>query len=301
MFQIFRLLPFRRACAIMNYKPLCYTNVKEKIETMQKYFSVGEAAKLADMTSETLRYYDRIGLVKPEKKDEWTKYRYYTRQDIVLLHTVRALQQMDLSLQEIRRVLAYDDLEKIIEFLALAEKKADQKIAQIQQSKAKIQLAKVDYEQKRDRRKTGKERFVQTFPMRAILLSDTLEAPTLDTLWNYLGYFYKQVGAEKDRFAFEDQAGIYTGKDGSRMFAVCTRYAETEGLLYLPAGNYLCADCTEEDRERVWNALVETAKREYGIEPEFGLQMIVVSGILQWQYQLQLLVEEEKNFPPADA
>lgn len=269
---------------------------------MQKYFSVGEAAKLADMTGETLRYYDRIGLVKPGKKDAWTKYRYYTRQDIILLRTVRALQQMDLSLQEIRRVLAYDDLEKIIKFLTLAEEKADQKIAEIQQSKARIQLAKADYEQKRDRRKTGKERFVQTFPMRVILLSDTLEAPTLDTLWNYLACFYDQVGAEKkDRFAFEDMAGIYTGKDGPRMFAVCTRYAETEGLLYLPAGNYLCADCTEEDRERVWNALVETAKREYGIEPEFGLQMIVVSGILQWQYQLQLLVEEEKIFPPADA
>ena len=122
----------------MNYKPLCYTNVKEKIETMQKYFSVGEAAKLADMTSETLRYYDRIGLVKPEKKDEWTKYRYYTRQDIVLLHTVRALQQMDLSLQEIRRVLAYDDLEKIIEFLALAEKRRIRKLHKFSKARLKF-------------------------------------------------------------------------------------------------------------------------------------------------------------------
>ena len=65
---------------------------------MGKYFSVGEAAQAARMTRETLRHYDRIGLVKPSKVDEWTKYRYYTEADLVRLHTVRALQQMDLPL-----------------------------------------------------------------------------------------------------------------------------------------------------------------------------------------------------------
>ena len=96
---------------------------------MKKFFSVGEAAKAVHTTSETLRHYDRIGLVKPSKKDEWTNYRYYTEQDIVRLNTVRALQVMDLPLREIKKVLEYDDLEKIIDFLVQAEKKADEKIA----------------------------------------------------------------------------------------------------------------------------------------------------------------------------
>lgn len=62
---------------------------------MKKIFSVGEAAKLAGMTAETLRHYDRIGLVSPHKKDEWTRYRYYTEDEIVRLHTVHALRCMD--------------------------------------------------------------------------------------------------------------------------------------------------------------------------------------------------------------
>lgn len=90
---------------------------------MKKYFSVGEAAKMAHTTSETLRHYDRIGLVRPSRKDEWTNYRYYTEQDIVRLNTVRALQLMDLPLHEIKKVLEYDDLEKIVDFLAQAEKR----------------------------------------------------------------------------------------------------------------------------------------------------------------------------------
>lgn len=80
---------------------------------MKKYFSVGEAAKAAQMTSETLRHYDRIGLVKPSKKDQWTNYRYYTEQDIVRLNTVKALQMMDLPLRQIKEVLEYDDLGKL--------------------------------------------------------------------------------------------------------------------------------------------------------------------------------------------
>ena len=61
----------------------------QEVETgMEKYFSIGEAAKAVHTTTETLRHYDRIGLVKPSKKDEWTKYRYYTEQDIIRLNTV---------------------------------------------------------------------------------------------------------------------------------------------------------------------------------------------------------------------
>lgn len=106
---------------------LCVTQRSIGEISDEKYFSVGEAARAVHTTSETLRHYDRIGLVKPSRKDEWTNYRYYTEQDIVRLNTVRALQMMDLSLQEIKKVLDYDDLKKIVGFLARAEQKADEK------------------------------------------------------------------------------------------------------------------------------------------------------------------------------
>ena len=95
---------------------------------MKKYFSVGEAAKAVHTTSETLRHYDRIDLVKPCKKDQWSGYRYYSEQEIVRLNTIQALRCMDLSLKEIKKVLEYDNLEEIVEFLKRAEQKANQKI-----------------------------------------------------------------------------------------------------------------------------------------------------------------------------
>lgn len=124
-----------------------------------------------------------------------------------------------------------------------------------------------------------------------ILLSDTLEEPTLDNLWNYLGHFYEKVmPALKDRFAFEDMAGVYTENGVSRLFAVCVRYAEIDGLKVLPKGKYLCADCTEENRAQVLNEVVRTAQTQYGAAPEFTVQMIVVSGILHWTYEVQVCI-----------
>ena len=258
---------------------------------MKKYFSVGEAAKAVHTTSETLRHYDRIGLVKPSKKDEWTNYRYYTEQDIVRLNTVRALQLMDLPLQEIKKVLEYDDLKNIVDFLAQAEKKADEKIAALQYSKSKIQLAKADYERKLQTQQRLQGAFLKDYPERVILLSDTLEVPILDNLWNYLNYFYEKVTpALREQFAFEDLAGIYTENGATRLFAVCVRYTDVNGLKILPKGKYLCADCTEENREQVLSEIMRIARTEYGVEPTFTVQMIVVSGILHWNYEVQVYI-----------
>ena len=267
---------------------------------MKKFFSIGEAAKTAGMTRETLRHYDRIGLVKPSKKDEWTNYRYYTEQDIVRLNTVNALKQMDLPLQEIKRVLEYDDLEKIIDFLSAAEKKADEKIAALRYSKKKIQTAKSDYESKLQRQRRVEEVTVKYFPRRVIMLSQHLETPTLDNLWNYLSHFYGQIEpSRREQFAFEDLAGVYTEAGVSRLFAVCSRYGAVDGLRILPEGSYLCADCGEQDWEQTQAHLLRMVREHSGQEPAFILRQVMITGILQWSYQIQVLwpAEQAPAFP----
>jgi len=257
----------------------------------KKFFSIGEAAEQAQMTTATLRHYDRIGLVKPSKVHKHTQYRYYTAEDVVRLNTVHALQQMDLPLQEIKRVLEYDDLEKIIEFLEQAEQKADEKIASLRYSKSKIQLARADYEKKLHHWQTPEGTFTKKFPKRIVMLADPVEKITVDDLWSYQRHFYQRLspGHEK-QFAFEDLAGVYRDNSSARYFAVCTRYTEIDGLKIIPAGTYLCADCTEENWQETLEKLMDIAKTEYHVSPAFSLQFVVISGILQWKYQLQVCV-----------
>lgn len=261
---------------------------------MKEFFSISETAKIVGMTAETLRHYDRIGLVKPCKVDEWTGYRYYSQREIVLLNTVQALRHMDITLSEIKKILSYDDFGKIVNALKQAEKNADEKIAQLNYSKEKIRRARVYYESKLSKEQPSQTPFIKYFPERVILLANTLKAPSLDNLWNYHRHFYCRLPENmKDDFSFEDMAGIYTQNGESRLFAVCTRYKQVDGLKILPQGEYLCANCTEENREQVIGALVETAKSRYLTSPEFTVQLIVVSGILQWNYQAQVFISEK--------
>ena len=258
---------------------------------MKEIFSISQTAKITDMTTETLRHYHRIGLVEPCKTDEWTGYRYYSQQEIVRLNTIKALQCMDLSLSEIKEILAYDDFHKIVATLKQAEKSADEKIAELHYAKTKIQRARTFYENKLCGAQPNKSVFVKPYPQRVILLSDTMQAPTLDNLWNYHKHFYDQLSdTHKQAFSFEDLAGIYEQNGRARLFAICTRFTKTDGLEILPQGDYLCADCTEENRAQIIEQLTETAKNEYNTVPPFTVQLIVLSGILQWNYQVQLLL-----------
>ena len=46
----------------------------------KEYYSIGEIAEICNIPIRTLRYYDEIGLLVPEKRDIESSYRYYARQ-----------------------------------------------------------------------------------------------------------------------------------------------------------------------------------------------------------------------------
>lgn len=270
---------------------MCNTKVKRC--GMTNYFTISEAAKIVGLTTETLRHYDRIDLVKPCKKDQWSGYRYYSEQEIVRLNTIQALRCMDLSLKEIKKVLEYDNLEEIVAFLNQAEQKANEKIEQLKYARSKIQLARADYEKKQNDKQMHQDIFYQQIDERVILLSDSMQQPTLSNLWKYHDHFYQQTNdLQQQNYSFEDLAGIYTKDGKSSLFAVCTKYPCKKDLTVLPAGTYICANCSEKAKEDVLNKLLDTIKQKYGKEPEFIVQIVVVTGILQWDYQIQLFLGE---------
>lgn len=258
---------------------------------MKNFFTISQTAQIVNMTTETLRHYDRIGLLKPCKIDKWTSYRYYSEQEIVRLNTICALRCMDLTLSEIKEILEASDFNKIIDFLKQAENSADNKIAELKYAQSKIQRARLFYESKTDS-SLQNGMFTKNIPKRIILLSENMSAPSLENLWDYHRHFYAQVGENlKNEFSFEDLAGIYDSNGQSHLFAVCTRYSQVSGLKILPKGTYLCANCTQKNREQVLSNLLSEAKSQYEVVPEFTLQIIVLSGILQWNYQIQMLID----------
>ena len=62
---------------------------------------VHHRAKLRQVTSETLRYYDRIGLITPDYVDPQTRYRYYSIRQYEKLGTIKELRQLGMSIHDI--------------------------------------------------------------------------------------------------------------------------------------------------------------------------------------------------------
>ncbi|MBM6678715.1 methyltransferase domain-containing protein [Faecalicoccus pleomorphus] len=63
-------------------------------------YSTGKFAKLANVTERTIRYYDKIGLLKPSFVME-NGYRRYTQSDLLKLQKILSLKHMGFSLEEI--------------------------------------------------------------------------------------------------------------------------------------------------------------------------------------------------------
>lgn len=64
-------------------------------------FKIGDFSRLSFVTVKTLRYYDKIGLLKPVNADRFTGYRYYSVAQLPQLNYIVTLKKMGLSLEEI--------------------------------------------------------------------------------------------------------------------------------------------------------------------------------------------------------
>lgn len=57
----------------------------------EKLYSIGEVAKVANITIKALRHYDKIGLFKPAYVDPQTNYRYYRDSQLYRLDIIKSL------------------------------------------------------------------------------------------------------------------------------------------------------------------------------------------------------------------
>ena len=82
--------------------------------------SITELAKLRQVTSETLRYYDRIGLITPDYVDPQTRYRYYSIRQYEKLGTIKELRQLGMSIHGGSRehAFAFTRLERYLDEVA---------------------------------------------------------------------------------------------------------------------------------------------------------------------------------------
>jgi len=98
-----------------------------------KKLTVGEMAKLNNISKQTLRYYDKIGLVSPEKVDDKTGYRYYNINQSAKLDLINQMKYLGMPLEKIKILFEKNDIK-------LIEKNIDMQLECIFEEKKKLEI-----------------------------------------------------------------------------------------------------------------------------------------------------------------
>ena len=104
---------------------------------MSFLYRIGDFSKMSKTTIKALRYYDEIGLLKPDKTDRFTGYRLYTTDQLFKLHKIQSYRQIGLSIEEVKMLLSGKNTEQIF------NKRKEEIVSEI--NNAKDQLARLEF------------------------------------------------------------------------------------------------------------------------------------------------------------
>ena len=92
---------------------------------MATLFTVGEMAKLSNISKQTLIFYDRKGVFSPNYVDPDNGYRYYSADQLELLDNILILKEMGLSLEEIKSFMENRSVELALSLMREQKQKME--------------------------------------------------------------------------------------------------------------------------------------------------------------------------------
>lgn len=171
----------------------------------ESYYSIGQASKICDVSPRMLRYYEEIGLIRPDKISETSHYRYYTISTMRNVQAIRYLVDQGFSLEEIKEALINDDLDM---FQALLFKK-------IEETKRSIE----HYHQRLDSLKGWYSLIIEGKEV----LRHKAYAPTIKYIPEKLYFYYKrqrEAGEKNSEIYIETEYFTKSKNDGHSMIDV---------------------------------------------------------------------------------
>lgn len=106
---------------------------------MKELYSIGETARLLGVSVQTLRHYDKMGLLEPDFINSETGYRYYSFNKFHYIDRIKYLQRFGLSLDEIKIIISEGRVDRLLSFLEQQHEKQKMELKRIQETIADIE------------------------------------------------------------------------------------------------------------------------------------------------------------------
>ncbi|MDZ4992146.1 MerR family transcriptional regulator [Clostridium perfringens] len=262
---------------------------------MDKLFSIGEVAKINEISIDRLRNYDKIGLLVPSYIDPKTNYRYYSEDQFRKLRFIKYLRKIGIPLKEIDLILNKNtDSKEFTDFL-------NNKINYIEKEIESLKIIKEDILEL----KSSLEHNLKISNINYIYKKNFEERyvfkKKIDRTINFVVSHREQVFSE---FKMEInkiipsrsfEKGIYIknlddrNKDSSEVYFLLKDYKKLHNFV-IPKGKYLCLSYQEDERN---NAICELKNyiEKNNITIKGPILNVVLSTLPKEYFQFQILID----------
>ena len=221
--------------------------------------TIGQMAELNHISEQTLRLYDREGLLKPRYTDEKTGYRYYHITQSARLDLIQNMKVYGMTLRRIRAFLDDNDADSLQKLLLEQAAHVNERIEQLSRSRAAI-LRTLDNFKRYEAMPRNGEIFVEFIPERHIYRY-TCDVNYFDQ--DEIGYEY-MLRQMKQHLVNNNMPLTYFSNIGTiirkeqllsgtmfsnEVFLFVDGKDEAHGSELIPAATYVCLCSSEFSRE----------------------------------------------------
>jgi DNA-binding transcriptional MerR regulator len=148
---------------------------------LEKTFKIGDLSRLFHIGADSIRYYERLGLLHPVR-DPKSNYRLYTVDNIRAMNTIRELLALGFHTDDIREFEAHRNLDAVTDLLTREIGAVDEKIAALQKTRTELSARLTSIREDLGRDCSGKIQLL-TLPARPCLM--ITDAPMPDEMISY--------------------------------------------------------------------------------------------------------------------
>lgn len=232
---------------------------------VKNLFSIGEVAKIKDITIKALRYYHKMGILIPRYIDETTGYRYYSIDQFIHIDIIKSCRELGTSIVELQEIFKGCDTDQLLQFLQLKREEAEENIKKMQEIIKTIDSLHMKVETSKDI-VNNDEISTQFFAERYVIVAPCKEVGSLQELLSYSD-LEKIIQEKEGKMSME--RGIFYNVNTewnvepkyvfSRLQGDSNIEAE-ENIKILPKGKYVTLSYSKENEEERRNKIINYVK-----------------------------------------
>lgn len=267
------------------------------MKTISPLFTIGEFSKLKGVSIDTLRYYDKIGLLKPELVDPSSSYRYYSHSQLIKYDIIKFFRSIDMSLKEIETLFKESNPQTLKQAIVLQRQLLFEKAQSMLKTVKTLDHISLTLDHTHHIPISQGSFYIKNLSERKIVYSSHSHSNT--STWSSQAYLELMDYLHAHELPTIYEGGYFHHLTNhvicdTTVFEVIEKTTPhiSEQTLLLPAGSYLCTHLSESTRDSILSPYLQELSR-YGAHSPHLLEIYLLDGSFSIQdrhYELQCLI-----------